>query len=100
MTGIYMNADAIEIWLGPEGNGSSLAMDELNRLAKTVRNKIAKQRAKDGTNVLRSSLSLGLGLDEDTIELNEVLMGSAQDFAYLAAEMAMKPFVANAILGL
>jgi Heterokaryon incompatibility protein (HET) len=99
MTSIYMNADAIEIWLGPEENGSSLAMDELNLLAKTVRDKIAKQHAKDGTNVWRSFLSLNLGMAEDAHELNEDLL-AAREPGYLAAEMAMKPFVVKAVFDL
>lgn len=69
MTSIYMNADAIEIWLGPEKDGSSLAMDELNHLATTVIEKIAKPRA------FRSYLSSNLGVDEGTYELHEIMVG-------------------------
>lgn len=91
MTSIYMNADAIEIWLGPEGDNSSLAMDELNRLAKKVSDKIAKKRT---TNLLRSFPN------EDAIELAEALGGPAREYGYLAAETVIMPFVASAILNL
>jgi len=97
MTSIYMNADAIEIWLGAEENGSAMAMDELNLLADTVRDKIAKPQGKNGAKLWRDFLSLSVNVDEETYELNEVLTGSTKDSAVPAAETAMKPFVANAI---
>ncbi|KAN0104285.1 Heterokaryon incompatibility protein (HET) domain containing protein [Hyaloscypha variabilis] len=97
MTSIYMNAHAIEIWLGPEEKGSAMAMDELNLLAKTLRDKTAKHGAKNLGDVMRNFLSLSVEVDEEAYALNEVLLGSTQDSAHAAAAMAMKPFVADAI---
>lgn len=56
MTSIYMNAQLIEIWLGPEDLLSSVAMDELNRLARAVRDARAKLGSSPQEEVLWSCL--------------------------------------------
>ncbi|KAH6673508.1 heterokaryon incompatibility protein-domain-containing protein [Halenospora varia] len=83
MTSIYINATAIEISLGPEEDGSSLAIDELGRLARAVR----KARAEQGRTPLDDLvMPVATDLEKDELEWVAILSAPNQTYNCLAAE--------------